>query len=141
MKGREASEGTAGGGIETGERTYIEYTPHPSSSPSRVSPPTQRDERRLAGIPLWEVCISLGRRARKDRARDAPLYHKNPSPYLTFPTPHSTKSNTHIHRPTSCKTRLAYFLFNSSFSAVSAGMPKFCGWTGTVSYESRKCYP
>ena len=68
----------------------------------------------------------------------SPLYHKKPSPYLTLPSPTSERSNTHIHKPTSCSTRFAYFLFSSFVIACSAGRPKFVGWTATVSWYDQK---
>ena len=65
--------------------------------------------------------------------RHAPLYHKKPSPYRTLPSPDWLRSNTQMQRPTSWRTRLAYFLFSSAIKPCSTGAPKFEGWMGTVS--------
>jgi hypothetical protein len=78
-----------------------------------------------AGMYWWHVTVSS--------CCYVPLYHKNPSPYLTFPSPASTRSNTQMHSPTSCSTRFAYFLLTSDIRACSVGIPKFEGWTATVS--------
>ena len=62
-----------------------------------------------------------------------PVYHKHPSPYLTFPSPACEMSKTAIQRPTSYSTLFAYFLLISAISASSTGAPKLDGWMATVS--------
>src|SRR6266849_10775047 len=54
---------------------------------------------------------------------DSPVYQRNPSPYLTLPSPTSATSNTQIQRPTSWRTRFAYFLLSSLMRACSGGRP------------------
>ncbi len=55
--------------------------------------------------------------------RDSPVYQRKPSPYLTLPSPTSATSNTQMHRPTSWRTRFAYFLLSSLMRACSGGRP------------------
>ena len=64
----------------------------------------------------------------------SPLYHKQPSPYLTLPSPASDRSKAQIHSPTSCKTRFAYFLLISEMRTSSGGIPKLEGWIAMVSW-------
>jgi hypothetical protein len=56
-------------------------------------------------------------------ALGSPVYQRKPSPYLTLPSPTSATSNTQIQRPTSWRTRFAYFLLSSLTRACSAGRP------------------
>ena len=83
-----------------------------------------------------ELCFT-GVRGESDRSRQwqGLLYQRHPSPYRILPSPTSTRSNTHIHRPTLCRTLFAYFLLISSEMAWWGGAPKLAGKTGIVSLD------
>ena len=111
----------------------------PSSSEdltlARITSPVKGRKTTKRKMTSVEQSEWVGMSVETSRGSSAPLYQKHPSPYRTFPSPTGAGSKTHIQSPTSCKTRLAYFLLSSFVSACSAGRENVEGWSATVSYE------
>ena len=83
------------------------------------------------GQPKDDYDIGSGRQTRRSYLPTLGTHlrtREKPSPCRTLPSPTSATSNTHMQRPTSWRTRFAYFLFGSLFwgGRIERSLPGSC---------------